>query len=87
MTKKPSVLQCHPRKTRNAYEIGGGSGRQYITVLHGERLPLIILYKGENLYQRMGGAVGAASSIIHQHRTKTALMCLPPNITHLLQPL
>jgi len=55
---------------RTIHEIGGGSGRQYITVhcagnAHGERLPPFILYKGKNLYQRwmQGGPAGAVYGI------------------------
>ena len=48
------------------HEIGGGSGREYITVLgcgaaDGSRLPPYIVYKGVNLYARWttGGPPGA----------------------------
>ena len=128
------------RGMKAVHEIGGGSGRQYITVhcagnAHGERLPPFILYKGKNMYQRwmQGGPAGAvygtsesgwmdANNILSwfrklflpavSHRTapvvlffvghyshisieliqqaqanRVVLMCLPPNTTHLLQPL
>ena len=43
------------RGERNVHETGGGSGREYITVLgcgsaSGERLPPYVLYKGKNLW-------------------------------------
>ena len=55
---------------RTVHEIGGGSGRQHITVhcagnAHRERLPPFILYKGKNLYHRwmQGGPAGAVYGI------------------------
>ena len=58
------------RGMRTVHEIGGESGRQYITVhcagnAHGERLPPFILYKGKNMYQRwmQGGPAGAVYGI------------------------
>ena len=50
------------RGMKSFHEVGGGSGREYITVhvcacANGERLPPFILYKGKNMYRRwMGGA-------------------------------
>ena len=130
------------RGMKVVHEIGGGSGRQYITVhcagsANGERLPPFILYKGKNMYQRwmQGGPAAAVYGVSESgwmdsdnflawfkklflpsvsHLTKEApvllffnghyshismelikeaqsnnviLLCLPPNTTHLLQPL
>ena len=52
------------------HEVGGGSGRENITVhvgcsARGDRLPPFILYKGKNIYQRWmeGGPAGAVYGI------------------------
>ena len=46
------------RGSRNVYEIGGGSGHEYITMLvcgsaDAIHLPPFILYKGKNLYNTL----------------------------------
>ena len=53
------------RGEKNVHETGGGSGREYITVLgcgsaSGERLPPYVLYKGKNLWTTwtLGGPAG-----------------------------
>ena len=51
-----SKILAH-RGSKAVHEVGGGSGREYITVhcagsVSGERLPPFILYKGKNLYKR-----------------------------------
>ena len=56
------------RGCRNVHEIGGGSGRFYITVhcggsASGEKLPPFVLYKGKNLYQRW--MVGGPSATLY----------------------
>ena len=130
------------RGTRDVHETGGGSGRQYYTVLaagaaDGTRLPPFILYKGVNLYLRWtrGGPAGALFGMSdsgwmekdnflqwfktlfvpavkhlvstgpvvlfldghHSHmslelitsakKENIHLLCLPPHLTHILQPL
>ena len=144
MTRQHSVCLLQPVSCLCAAgqsEIGGGSGREYITVhcagsASGERLPPFILYKVKNMYRRwMEGGPAAAlygvsesgwmdvtnflswftklfvpavshltesSAILlfldghHSHislelirnaRDNILLLCLPPNMTHLLQPL
>ena len=54
------------RVAKNVHETGGGTGREYITVLgcgsaNGERLPPYIVYKGKNLWSNwtVGGPAGA----------------------------
>ena len=53
------------RGGRNVHEIGGGSGREYITVVgcgaaDGTKLPPYVVYKGKNLWSswKMGGPAG-----------------------------
>ena len=53
------------RGEKNVHETGGGSGREYITVLgcgsaSGQRLPPYVLYKGKNLWTSWtkGGPAG-----------------------------
>lgn len=130
------------RGSRTVHELGGDSGRLYITVhcacsASGQRLPPFILYKGKNMYQRWmaGGPAGTLYGVSDSgwmdapnylswftklllpavsHLTETGpvvlvqdghhshisldlirrarennviLLCLPPNTTHLLQPL
>ena len=130
------------RGTKMVHEIGGGSGREHITVqcagsAPGQRLPPFILYKGKNMYSRWmkGGPAAAIYGISESgwmdasnflswfeklflpsvsHLTESApvllfldghhshisvelikkardsnilILCLPPNTTHLLQPL
>ena len=130
------------RGMRALHEVGGGTGREHVTVhvccsAAGQRLPPFILYKGKNLYQRWmtGGPAGAVYGISDSgwmdganfvswfqklflpavsHLTASApvylffdghyshvslelirvarennvkLFCLPPNCTHVLQPL
>ena len=130
------------RGAKSVYEIGGGSGREYITVLgcgsaDGVKLPPLVVYKAKNLWARWtkGGPAGATYTIsdsgwmekanFHQwfehsfipsvshlltagpvvlfldghgshidfELVNTALkycvilMCLPPHVSHVLQPL
>ena len=53
------------RGVKSLHEVGGGSGREHITVhvccsASGQRLPPFILYKGKNMYQQWmeGGPAG-----------------------------
>ena len=62
-TSKKVIAQ---RGCREVHETGGGSGREYVTVIgcgsaSGDRLPPYILYKGKHLYDRwcQSGPVGA----------------------------
>ena len=64
-----SKLLCK-RGERSLHEVGGGTGREHITVhvccsASGERLPPFILYKGKNLYERWmkGGPAGTVYGI------------------------
>ena len=136
-----SKLLCK-RGAKSLHEVGGGTGREHITVhvccsASGERLPPFILYKGKNLYERWmkGGSAGTVYGISdsgwmdsanflswfsklfipavshlttsgpvylffdghHSHISlglirvvndnNIKLYCLPPNCTHILQPL
>ena len=58
------------RGDKNVHETGGGSGRDYVTVLAGgstigERLPPYIVYKGKNLQatHTQGGPLGTHYSM------------------------
>lgn len=58
------------RGERNVHETGGGSGRDYITVLgcgsaSGERLPPYVVYKGKNLWTTWvrGGPAGTLYAV------------------------
>lgn len=141
-TSVPATQLLMRKGSKSVHEVGGGSGRQYITVhcagsASGERLPPLILYKAENLYMRwtqqgpagvlyacnesgwMDGDVflswftqlflpavkhltGSGPVLLfldghHSHislqlitvarNNNITLLCLPPNTTHLTQPL
>ena len=65
-TATASKVVLARRGSRSVHEIGGGTGREFITVLgcgaaDGTRLPPYILYKGKNLYRdwTTGGPAGA----------------------------
>ena len=130
------------RGVRSLHEVGGGTGREHITIhiccsASGQRLPPFVLYKGKNMYQRwmQGGPAGCVYGASESgwmdgtnflswfrklflpavgHLTSTGpvylfmdghhshvslelirtakeanvkLFCLPPNCTHILQPL
>ena len=64
-----SKLLCK-RSVKSLHEVGGGSGREHITVhvccsASDQRLPPFILYKGKNMYQRWmeGGPAGAVYGV------------------------
>ena len=66
-TAVASRLVLARRGSKSVHEIGGGSGRNYITVLgcaaaDGTRLPPYVVYKGKNLYSdwTIGGPAGAS---------------------------
>ena len=67
------------RGEKNIHETGGGSGRDYITILGcgaaiGERLPPYVLYKGKNLIANntQGGLPGTWYSMTDSGWIKTA---------------
>ena len=58
------------RGVKSVYEVGGGSGREYITVLacgsaDGVKLPPLVVYKAKNLWARWtrGGPAGTVFSV------------------------
>ena len=58
------------RGTKSVYEVGGGCGREYITVLgcgsaDGVKLPPLIVYKAKNLWAKWtkGGPAGATYTV------------------------
>ena len=56
-TETISLKVIAKRGAKGVYEVGGGSGREYITVHHcgsaaGQYFPPFILYKGKNLLSK-----------------------------------
>lgn len=67
------------RGEKNVHEVGGGSGRDYITILacgsaFGERLPPYVVYKGKNLMSNhtQGGPPGTRYSMSDSGWMETA---------------
>ena len=85
------------RGAKSVYEIGGGSGREYITVLgcgsaDGIKLPPFVLYKAKNLWERWtrGGLAAARYSVsdsgwMEADNFHDWFKCLfVPSVSHLL---
>ena len=59
------------RGAKNVHEVGGGSGREYITILAcgsaiGEKLPPYEVYKGENLMTNPEPPTGRISPYLYE---------------------
>ena len=85
------------RGTKAVYEVGGGSGREYITVLgcgsaDGVKLPPFVVYKVKNFWARWtkGGPAGATYNVSDSSWMEKSNFCewfghtFSPAVSHLL---